>query len=104
VEPVVYTDWRAAKAAIDLGQVVLFAAVGNSMEPRIKSRQPVTLKPVDPTRLRKDDAVLVKVNGRVYLHLVKALRRGQVQIGNNHGHINGWTVLGNVYAIVDGRM
>jgi len=31
---------------------------------------------------------------------VIALRKNQVQIGNNHGGINGWTNLDNVYGIV----
>ena len=45
-----------------------------------------------------------KVHGNHYTHLVKAKdeKRG-VQIGNNHGHINGWTknVYGKVTKILD---
>lgn len=73
---------------------------GNSMTPLIKSRQPVTLEPVDPSKLEKGDIVLVKVRGNVYTHLVLALREGEVQIGNNHGGVNGWTKLSNVFGIV----
>lgn len=76
------------------------------MLPLIKSHQPVTLSPVDKSKLAKGDIVLAKVNRYVYTHLVKALRQGQVLIGNNHGRINGWTSLENVFAIVsaiDGR-
>lgn len=79
---------------------------GNSMTPLIKHRQPVTLEPVISTKLEKGDIVFVKVNGRYYTHKITALKKGQVQIGNNHGHINGWTKLENVYGIVtsiDGR-
>jgi hypothetical protein len=82
------------------GQEVIYSEGGNSMLPLIKSRQPVTLSPVDPTLLEKGDIVLVKVGRNVYTHLVKAVRPGQVQIGNNHGRINGWTSLSNVFAIV----
>lgn len=82
------------------GQKVENREGGNSMMPLIKSRQPVTIEPVDATRLEKGDIVYVKVAGNVYTHLVTALRAGEVQIGNNHGRINGWTKLDNVYGIV----
>ena len=34
--------------------------------------------------------VLCKVNGREYLHLVKAIDGERFLIGNNRGRINGW--------------
>jgi hypothetical protein len=40
--------------------------------------------------LQVGDIVLCKVNGREYLHLVKAIQGPRFQIGNNRGHINGW--------------
>lgn len=73
---------------------------GNSMTPLIKHRQPIDLMPVNPELLEKGDIVLVKVRGRVYTHKVIGLRKNQVQIGNNHGGINGWAPLSNVYGIV----
>jgi hypothetical protein len=73
---------------------------GNSMTPIIKHRQPVTLEPVDTDKLEKGDIVLVKVRGAVYTHLVLATRGDEVQIGNNHGHVNGWTKRSNVFGIV----
>lgn len=73
---------------------------GNSMVPLIYSRQPVTLEPVDTSKLEKGDIVLVKVRGKIYTHKVIGTRKGEVQIGNNHGHVNGWTKLSNVYGIV----
>jgi hypothetical protein len=36
------------------------------------------------------EIVLCTVRGRHYLHLVKAIRDGAFQIGNNVGRINGW--------------
>lgn len=73
---------------------------GNSMVPLIHHRQPVTLEPVAPELLEKGDIVLVKVRGNIYTHKVTGTRKGQVQIGNNRGHINGWTSLDNVFGIV----
>lgn len=67
------------------------------MTPIIKSYQPVTLEPVDVDLLKKGDVVLVKVRGNIYTHKVVGLRKGQAQIGNNHGKINGWTNLTNVF-------
>jgi hypothetical protein len=52
------------------------------------------------------DAVLVKVRGTVYLHLVKAIRRNgdstECLIGNNRGGVNGWTPRSSVYGKVTG--
>ncbi|MEQ1507917.1 MAG: S26 family signal peptidase [Myxococcota bacterium] len=79
---------------------------GNSMNPLIRSRQPVTIEPVDPALLERGDIVYVKVHGAVYTHKVLAVRSGEVQIGNNRGGVNGWTRLDHVYGIVtaiDGR-
>lgn len=70
------------------------------MTPLIRSRQPVTLEPVDTSKLERGDIVLVKVRGNIYTHLVLALQVDQVQIGNNHGGVNGWTKLSNVFGIV----
>jgi hypothetical protein len=51
----------------------------------------------DALALRRGDIVLVKVKGTVYLHQITALEKDRVQIGNNHGRINGWTPRANVY-------
>ena len=73
---------------------------GNSMVPLIHHQEPVTLSPVDTSKLEIGDIVLAKVHGRFYTHKVTALRPDQVQIGNNKGHINGWTSRSHVYAII----
>jgi hypothetical protein len=73
---------------------------GNSMTPVIQSRQPVTLAPVDADKLERGDVVYVKVRGNFYTHEVYAVRGDEVQIGNHHGHINGWTPKRQVYGIV----
>lgn len=74
---------------------------GNSMTPIIKSRTPVTLRPIlDPRRLRKGDIVLTTVGGSTFTHLISAVAKGRVQIRNNHGRVNGWTPYTKVYGIV----
>lgn len=100
VPPIVCKTWQMARELVANGRDVEYSEGGNSMLPLIKSRQPVTLSPVDAAKLEKGDIVLVKVNRNVYTHLVKGLRQGQVLIGNNRGRINGWTSLANVFAIV----
>ena len=82
------------------GKVVEIRPRGNSMTPKIKSGQLVTLSPVDADSLKKGDAVIVKVGRNIYVHLIKALEKNRVLIGNNHGKINGWTMKSNVYGIV----
>jgi len=72
------------------------------MTPRIKSGQLVTVAPVKLEDVREGDAVLCRVNGQVYLHLVQAVGQdGRLKIGNNHGHTNGWTktVFGKLVAV-----
>ncbi len=41
--------------------------------------------------------MLCKVNGREYLHLVKAIQGQRFQIGNNRGRINGWVSSGAIF-------
>jgi len=60
------------------------------MRPKIESGQLCTVEPVDPEDVRIGDIVLCKVRRSEYLHLVKAIRDCQFQIGNNRGGVNGW--------------
>lgn len=84
---------------LNSGFTVVFDPRGNSMSPLITDGQRVTVEPVnDP--LKVDDIVLAKVRSRYYLHKVTALDKNRVQIGNNHGRINGWTIRKKVYGIV----
>lgn len=80
------------------GEKVQLNPSGNSMTPRIKSKQAITLAPID--RIQVGDVVLAKVAGHHYIHLVSALRGDQVQISNNHGHVNGWTHKDKVFGRV----
>ena len=73
---------------------------GNSMRGRIESGQLVTL---DPKRVPEvGDAVLCRVKGNVFVHLVQAVQqdggRRRYRIGNNRGGINGWTT--TIYGVV----
>ena len=79
------------------GGTVSFRPRGNSMSGKIESGQLCTVEPVDPATLRVGDIVLCKVNGREYLHLVKAIQGQRFQIGNNRGRINGWVSANAVF-------
>lgn len=85
------------------GETIVSREAGNSMLPILKSKQAVRLEPTTWEECNVGDIVYCKVRGNVYTHLVKAKneRRG-LQIGNNHGHINGWTkqVYGKVIEIL----
>lgn len=72
------------------GETVSFRPHGNSMIPKIHSGDLVTVSP-DIHELKKGDIVLCKVNGKQFLHLIIKIDRDVFQIGNNKGHINGWT-------------
>lgn len=97
----------AIAARVAAGATVQFRPTGSSMVPLIRSRQSVTVAPVDPTKVQVGDIVLAKVAGTVYLHLVSAVDAGagRVQISNNRGRVNGWTNHARIYGIctaVDG--
>ncbi len=77
------------------------------MVPLIRSKQLVTVAPVDPSKLAVGDIVLARVAGTTYLHLVSAVdhANARVQISNNRGRVNGWTGHSRVFGIctaVDG--
>jgi len=97
----------AVAARLAAGAVVQFRPTGSSMVPLIRSRQLVTVAPVDPKAVETGDIVLARVAGTVYLHLVSAVDRAKsrVQISNNRGRVNGWTGYERVFGIciaVDG--
>ena len=90
--------YRGTIEKLQAGETIQFRPVGNSMTPRVSSGALVTVEPIkDHTTVERGDVVLCKVRGKVYLHLVTAIKDGQFQIGNNHGHINGWTSSAKVY-------
>ena len=82
--------------ALERGEVVKFRPKGNSMTPRIRSGELVTVQPCATPRV--GDAVLCRVGGRAYLHIVGAVGAGGFRIENIRGDVNGWTR--NVYGCV----
>jgi hypothetical protein len=88
-------------ARVAAGAEVRFRPTGSSMVPLIRSRQQVTVAPVDPAKLDVGDIVLVRVTGTTYLHLVSAVdhANARVQISNNRGRVNGWTGHARVFGI-----
>jgi phage repressor protein C with HTH and peptisase S24 domain len=92
---------RGAVEPLSRGETVEVRGIGNSMTPILRSGEVVTVDPLGPDdELKRGDIVIARVHGRIYLHLVRAVRGGEVQIGNNHSHVNGWTPRASVY----GRM
>lgn len=89
--------------ALQAGTTVQFRPHGNSMRGRIESGQLVTVAPLEGEP-DVDDAVLCRVRGAQYVHLVKATRgageQRQFLIGNNRGGINGWVGIRSIYGRV----
>ena len=74
---------------------------GHSMEPLIRDREEVTIRRLGRAEtLKPGDIVLARVRGHCYLHKVTATAGNRVQIGNNHGRINGWTSREKVVGIL----
>jgi hypothetical protein len=84
-------------AKLKNGETVSFRPRGNSMSGKIDSGQLCTVEPVAPEAINVGDIVLCKVNGREYLHLVKAMQGQRFQIGNNRGRINGWITANSIF-------
>jgi len=77
-------------ARLRAGEAVQFRPRGNSMRGKIDSGQLCTVEPVAAATLQVGDIVPCKVNGKQYLHLVKAIQGRRFRIGNNRGRVNGW--------------
>lgn len=90
----------AAIQRLQAGETVSIRPRGQSMAGKVNSGDLVTLVPCDPAQLKAGDVVLVKVKGRVYLHLVKAINNGRWLIGNNWGGINGWVGSSAIYGVM----
>src|SRR5215217_7750854 len=84
-------------ARLQVGETVQFRPRGNSMQGRIESGQLCTVEPAPAGALKVGDIVLCKVNGRQYLHLIRAIQGERFQIGNNQGRINGWISANCIY-------
>lgn len=73
------------------------------MKGRVNDRALATLEPCDPATLAVGDIVLVRVAGRDYVRLIKAIDRGRFLIGNNRGGINGCIGAHDIYGMATGR-
>ena len=82
------------------GTTVQFRPRGSSMAGKIDSGQLVTVQPTGEHELKVGTIVLCKVGRAQYLHLIKAIRGQQYQIGNNRGGINGWITRKAIYGVV----
>jgi hypothetical protein len=84
------------------GENVSFRPVGNSMLPKIKSRDLVEVEPVQGyTEVKVNDIVLCLVNGNELVHLVSAVdSKGRYQISNSKGHVNGWIPKSKIFGRV----
>jgi hypothetical protein len=77
---------------LEQGKTFETHAQGNSMTPRVKNGQKYFLSPVKIEDVKVGDIVFCKVKGKYNTHLVLATDSIKgLLIGNNHGHVNGWT-------------
>ena len=72
------------------GETVQIRPRGNSMKGKVNDGDVVAVEPCRPQDLSVGDIVLVRVKGKDYLHLIKAINQGRFLIGNNRGGLNGW--------------
>jgi SOS-response transcriptional repressor LexA len=93
--------FKYAIEQLQAGKKTSICPKGNSMRGKVESGSTVQLEPCKADDLAPGDIVLVRVKGRVYLHLIKAIRlnkgKTSFQIGNNVGGINGWVGPSAIY-------
>ena len=94
----VKVNWKQHQEALQAGSKVSFRPKGNSMKPKIKSGQLVTVEPSN--EYFKGDIVFCKVKGSYYVHLLSATKKDQYQISNNKGRVNGWISKSNIFGKV----
>lgn len=85
------------------GETVKCRPRGNSMTPKIKSGQLITIEPVtSESELKKNDIVMCIVKRSQYVHLISSIDRtkDRYQISNNHGRVNGWIGRDNIFGKV----
>jgi hypothetical protein len=95
-------NWKLEKLL--KGETFITREKGNSMVPLIHSNQEHKLAPITLDKVEVGDIVYCRVAGRFLTHLVKAKNDQKgCQIGNNKGHINGWTknIYGKVVEVLD---
>lgn len=78
------------------GESFITSELGNSMLPLFRSNEKHRITPITWQECKVGDIVFCKVRGSCITHKVYAVddKKGCL-IGNNHGHMNGWTK--NVY-------
>ena len=78
------------------GESFITSEKGNSMTPILKSGEKCFIEPITWKQCKAGDVVFCKVHGFCVTHKVYSVDTSKgCLIGNNHGHINGWTK--NVY-------
>jgi hypothetical protein len=93
-------NWAThAIEALRRGETARVRPRGHSMKGKVEDGALVTLAPCDPATLQAGEVVLVRVHGRVYLHLIKAVGGGRFLIGNNRGGVNGWVGPAAIYGV-----
>ena len=84
------------------GQTVEFRPRGNSMSGKVESGQLCVVTPVAANALpKKGDIVLCQVGRSQYLHIINSVQGTRFQIANNHGRINGWVGIDNIFGILE---
>lgn len=80
------------------GESFITSEPGNSMLPLYKSNEKHLVTPIKWEDCKVGDVVFCKVHGSCVTHKVYAIDKEKgCLIGNNKGHMNGWTK--NVYGL-----
>jgi hypothetical protein len=83
-------DYKILINLLNEGKSVEIRPRGNSMQPKIHSKDLIKIAPAYEYGV--GDIVFCRVKGNYYIHLVTAIKNdGSYQISNNKGHVNGWT-------------
>jgi len=90
---------QPAIEALQKGHTAKIRPRGHSMTGKVNDGDLVTVEPCKTEELKVGDIVLVRVKGRFYLHLIKAINQDRFLIGNNRGGIKGWVDHNSIYGL-----
>ncbi|RUM32401.1 MAG: hypothetical protein DSY42_01150 [Aquifex sp.] len=98
---------KKAYEILEREEKVIAIAKGNSMKDYVPNNSIVKIRKFLPEKdtIRKGTIVLCKVKGKVYLHLVGAVKsygkRKLYRIENARGKVNGWIPEKNIRGILE---
>ena len=95
------SDWlKLILNELSQGRRVQLVGRGNSMYPKIKDGETITITPIDNNELKINDIVFVRIAKKYLTHQILKIENGLMTISNIKGKIDGIVSVSSIYGIV----